>query len=372
MLRLSKNDAPKGTLYVTRKFPPVVGGMEVLAARVWDAIASTGRQPRLVANRHGNRHLPWWLPWAAVQTAWHIARRRVDLVVAGDPVVLVVVQPFARLARIPTAVVLHGLDLTWGPRAYRSIVLRAVRRCAVSISISEATSDAAVQLGADRSKIHVVRPGLSAPRPEPTTADAAAAARATLRVGPDDIVIVTIGRLVRRKGALWFAQNVLPHLPSHVHFAVAGAGPDLEELQGLASTSPARERLHVLGKVDDATWEILMRGADVFVQPNIKVADDMEGFGLVTIEAALRGTWVVASGMEGILDAVIDGVTGQLLTPGDTDTWVAELTALAADPARLNILGASAAVACTLNYGDARFRDELLAELDQVTRRVGA
>ena len=75
-----------------------------------------------------------------------------------------------------------------------------------------------------------------------------------------------------------------------------------------------------------------MRGADVFVQPNIPVPGDMEGFGLVAIEAAMQGSLVVASSLEGLIDAVDDGVTGELLPAQDATAWRTHLEELLADP----------------------------------------
>ena len=95
-----------------------------------------------------------------------------------------------------------------------------------------------------------------------------------------------------------------------------------------------------------------MRGADLFVQPNIRVADDMEGFGLVTVEAAMRGTPVVAAALEGIVDAVLDGLTGVLLPPEDADAWVARLRAMVTDRRWLEEAGARAAAAARERYSE--------------------
>jgi phosphatidylinositol alpha-1,6-mannosyltransferase len=55
--------------------------------------------------------------------------------------------------------------------------------------------------------------------------------------------------------------------------------------------------------------------------PNVQVPDDMEGFGLVAVEAASCGALVVASDLEGISDAVVDGMTGYLLPAGDASAY---------------------------------------------------
>jgi glycosyltransferase involved in cell wall biosynthesis len=89
--------------------------------------------------------------------------------------------------------------------------------------------------------------------------------------------------------------------------------------------------VHLLGRISDEEREQLLHGSDLFVQPNIEVPGDMEGFGLVTIEAALRGLPVVAADLEGIKDAVVDGETGWLLPTGDAAAWAATVTSELAD-----------------------------------------
>jgi len=94
------------------------------------------------------------------------------------------------------------------------------------------------------------------------------------------------------------------------------------------------------------------------------VPGDMEGFGLVTVEAAMRGTPVVAAGLEGILDAVVDGKTGTLLPPGDADAWVARLTEMLADRAGLAEAGRRASTESRARYSEDGMRDAFIRLLD--------
>ena len=73
----------------------------------------------------------------------------------------------------------------------------------------------------------------------------------------------------------------------------------------------------MLGYVTDETRDILFNTCDVFVQPNIKVAGDMEGFGISVIEAASCEIPVIASNIEGLKDAIKDGQNGFLVESGN-------------------------------------------------------
>jgi phosphatidylinositol alpha-1,6-mannosyltransferase len=328
--------------------------METLAEGVWRSLVAVDPQARLVALGRSNRNLLWWLPWALLRSAALLRRRQVGLVLTGDALTYAVLAPLLRVFRVPNATMVMGLDLTYESRLYRAIVHRALRKAPSVIAISAATAERAVEFGVSRDRVSVLRLGVQAP--VVTAADrraARAAVHARLGLEPDAIVLLTIGRLVRRKGAQWFVANVVPGLPASVHYVVAGDGADADVVRQRVADGGLQARVHVLGSVDDEVREELMRGADIVVQPNIRVPGDMEGFGLVTIEAAMRGAPVVASDLEGIKDAVVDGVTGVLVPPEDAGQWVATLTRLLADPEELEAMAARFQQATIDRYGEA-------------------
>ena len=94
--------------------------------------------------------------------------------------------------------------------------------------------------------------------------------------------------------------------------------------------------------------------------PNVRVAGDMEGFGLVAVEAATRGTLVVASALEGIRDAVVDGSTGILVEPEQPDQLIETIRALAADRGRLAMLAGDYQREARRRFSIERMAQELL------------
>lgn len=352
-------------LFVTRKFPPSVGGMETLAAGVWRVVSEQWPGAALISNGGSNRRLPWWVPLALVRTVWLVVTGRAGFVLTGDALLYALLAPVLHLLRVPHATMVMGLDLTFESRAYRAVVHRALRLAPSVIAISEATAHAAEEFGIAPARIHVVRLGVPAPA---VSTEHRVARRAQLgkAVGApaDAVLLATLGRLVRRKGARWFVESVMPALDESVHYVVAGSGPDSEPVAQAARTAGVGDRVHLLGAVDDDLREAVLQGADVFVQPNIRVAGDMEGFGLVTIEAALRGTPVVAAALEGILDAVVDGSTGVLVTAEDAAAWVQRLQSLTADRTALTQLGQTFRSNAESRYGEQAMGDALVAILN--------
>jgi phosphatidylinositol alpha-1,6-mannosyltransferase len=244
----------------------------------------------------------------------------------------------------------------------------ALRRAPRVIAISHATAEAAIARGVSPDRVSVVRLGIPPPEVGPESRrQAAESLRRRFAIGTDDVVMLTLGRLVRRKGVLWFVRKVFPRLPSNVAYLVAGDGPDADEVRKSVIALRLEERVHMLGAVDDSDRERLLRGADLFVQPNVPVPGDMEGFGLVILEAAMRDTAIVASGIEGIRDAVIDGQTGILLPSEHEDAWVERLTELVAAPADLRRLGAGFGRASRQLFGAEQMSRQMIRLLAEAT-----
>ena len=211
---------------------------------------------------------------------------------------------------------IHGADVTYPNRLYRMIVHPALRRAPLVIANSQATARA-IAIGVRRERVSVRAPrgrGSADESAEQTggSGQPAAAARHRRRSGhpgdPGTAGSAQGRRLVRGQRAA----------PPARQRDVSGRRrwPYGRRAPGAVADAGLEDRIHVLGAVDDADRERLLRGADIFVQPNIRVPGDMEGFGLVLLEAAMRGTPTVASGTEGILDAVVDGQTGSWFRPG--------------------------------------------------------
>lgn len=347
-------------LFLTRKFPPAVGGMEVLAENIWTSMSRRFPGARLIANRRDNRRLPlWWLA-SLPRAAFLLASRRSRFVLTGDALAYALFRPLLVAARVPHATMVMGLDVTYQHPIYRAIVHRALRGAPHVLAISEATARAAIDVGVAPDRVSVIRIGPRVPsltENDRTTARQSLAAE--LGIDADGVIAVTVGRLVRRKGVLWFVRNVLPHLPESVTYLIAGSGPMAPAVEDAIGELGLAGRAKMLGQVDDSARERLLRGADLFVQPNVRVPGDMEGFGLVVLESAMRGTLTVASGIEGILDAVVHGRTGILLPAEEADAWIERISHLVSDVPGLRRMGWQYGVVARETFGGDLMADEL-------------
>jgi phosphatidylinositol alpha-1,6-mannosyltransferase len=144
-------------------------------------------------------------------------------------------------------------------------------------------------------------------------------------------ILLTVGRLVPRKGVAWFVAQVMPRLDKDYRYIIAGGGPDFLTVQGLIQKHGLADRVALLGKVPNATRLRLLALADLFIMPNIRIPGDMEGFGIAALEAGSSGLPVIASNIEGLRDAIIDGVTGHLVEERNVQQYVDRIRHLQLD-----------------------------------------
>ncbi len=346
-------------LFVTRKFPPQTGGMETLAKDTYDALLAGGARVTLLCNVRSDWHSWWWLPL----TLWRMRRvvrgDRPDVVLLGDALMNAVATRLLRWHRQPHATMVMGLDVTFDSSVYRKVVVRHLRAAPLIIAISNATATAVRAAGVEEDHLQVLRLSVEPPPGMSPRQQARRELRARLGVGDDTAVLLTLGRLVRRKGVAWFVSQVLPYSRRDVVHLVAGAGPAEDRIRRVARGAGMQDRVRLLGRVSSEDRELLLRGADLFIQPNIHVYGDMEGFGLVNVEAAVRDLPVLAADIEGIPDAVCDGVTGWLVTSQDAPRWRRRLDEVLADLDDLEATGRGFGSTARELYSPERFATTL-------------
>lgn len=197
-----------------------------------------------------------------------------------------------------------------------------------------------------RAKLSVVREGLDL-RGYPRAADPRAAVRA---LGIDDgaPVVGAVGRLEEAKGHTWLiqaARRVLAEIPQ-ARFVIVGGGHLRDRLQSEIDALGLHDRVLLTGYREDML--ALMQGFDVFALPSL-----WEGLGIVLLEAMAYARPVVASGVGGVNDVVIDGETGLLVPPRAVDAMADALLTLIRDGDLRQRLGEAGASRLA-----AEFRDE--------------
>ena len=325
-------------LMVTRNFPPMVGGMERLLYHAYDEL-SQACEMALVAPAGARDHavgasafagcglnpLPRFLLDVSVQ-AVRVARRfRPDLVFSGSGLVALPALIAARSSGARTACYLHGLDVIARSRIYQHLFVPAIRQFDLAIANSRNTAQLAATRGVAEARLRVLHPGVALP-----PAVDRAAFRREIGLDPDMPMLLSVGRLTGRKGLVEFIDLALPAVVARYpnlrlvvigdeasHAAVRGVSANADKVRETAAARHVSANVIMLRGVDDRTLGSAYAAADLLVFPVLDRPDDVEGFGMVAVEAAAHGLPTVAFRVGGVPDAVSDGISGHLVASGD-------------------------------------------------------
>ena len=257
-----------------------------------------------------------------------------------------------KVTGVPYTVYVHGEDVNaastgsatgvMSSRQLRWMTGRVLKKATAVIANSRNSVRVVTeQWGVPPERVHLLHPGVDTTYFVPAPRDSAV--RAQLGWG-ERPVLLTAGRLQRRKGqdtmirALKHIRQTVPD----VLYAIIGGGEDLEYLQQLAASEGQTDHVLFMGKVSDEALRQAYQQADVFVLANRQIGTDIEGFGMVLLEAQASGTPVVAGDSGGTAETLSPGVTGYVV-PCETSEPVAKVLAeLLADPARRATMGEAA------------------------------
>jgi glycosyltransferase involved in cell wall biosynthesis len=311
------------TLFITRKYPPSVGGMETYSKFVFEALRELDAEVELLKPQvdiHGRPSLPQIARFFFAACWWLLTRaRRYDAVLLGDYAIagLSIVAKIATLGRIRTVVSLHGNDLYF--MRGRSLTARVYSALSWCVTRSGALDAAVANSRAIRDE--AARHGIAPITVIPLATPFAPADVKTVQ--PRKPQLLFTGRLIAYKGLAWFMATVWPRLDERWELLVAGQVWDEAERQAIQD----QPRVRYLGPVAYAELPALRASVMACIMPNIppQPGQQDEGFGLVALEAPAVGTPMLASACGGIPDAIADGITGFLLPPLDADAWVDRL-----------------------------------------------
>lgn len=248
-----------------------------------------------------------------------VADHDIDVVLFSSMVTASLAPLIRNKVDVPLIAINHGRDVTLPVAPYQVYIKKVFAALDATVSVSRATRDECLSRGMDPQSAFVLPNGL--PIGSRAMSPDRKAARMKLheahKVPVDGKLVLSVGRQVKRKGHLWFLEEVYPLLQGSCQIVFVGDGPETPALKAFLESSPNIQNVHLLGRIDDVALSEAYDAADVFVMPNIPVSGDMEGFGIVMIEANLRGAPVVATDLEGISDVISDGENGLLVKPLD-------------------------------------------------------
>jgi glycosyltransferase involved in cell wall biosynthesis len=142
-----------------------------------------------------------------------------------------------------------------------------------------------------------------------------------------DIALVTVGRLVARKGLDRLLKVVARINNPRVHLFVVGSGPQLEPLLAQAQELGITDQIHLLGQVDDVEKQEVLKMSDIYVSTS-----QHEGFGIVYLEAMTADLPVICYDYGGQTDFLSSDETGYVVKLNDEAAFLDACTTLIEQP----------------------------------------
>jgi len=324
-------------LVITWNFPPHRGGMEQLLGSlcgelsknhklfIITAYADHSCPPRTGIFRPSRRGLVAFFAYALWKGALLLrCHRDIRVVFGGSVLVTPLVCILARMFRCKALIQAHGLDLLYPSFVYQMFIVWWLRFCDQVIANSGYTARLAKDKGMLEEAITIIHPGVHWQQFKlPVAMDALKLERGL----QGKRIILFVGRLARRKGVKEFVEKslgrIIQELPD-VRFLIVGDNPKdslthrddvRSEIEHAISAGQLEEHVQWLGALNDEDLVKVYNLCDVVVLPILPMKDDVEGFGIVALEAAAAGKPVVATSVGGVPDSVENGKSGIVVAP---------------------------------------------------------
>jgi phosphatidylinositol alpha-1,6-mannosyltransferase len=346
------------TLIVTNDFPPRPGGIQSfvyeLARRLpaeeltvyasnFPGAADFDAQQPFAVHRHPTGLL---LPTPAAQRRITALARRVSATAAwfGAAAPLAVLAPALRRAGVQKVVAsTHGHEAAWAQLpAARSALRRIGRGCDVVTYLGDYTRSRLERAFVGQVQLERLTPGVDVETFAPRADGSSVRVRHGLADRP---VVVCVSRLVKRKGqdVLIEALPALRRRHPGTALLLVGRGPDEARLHRLAAQRGVSEHVVFTGAVPASALPAYFAAGDVFAMPcrTRRAGLDVEGLGIVYLEASATARPVLAGDSGGAPDAVRDGETGYVVAGRDVAAVTDRLTLLLDDPGLRDRLGAA-------------------------------
>jgi phosphatidyl-myo-inositol dimannoside synthase len=304
------------TLLFTLEYPPFKGGVAKYYSNIVKHWPET--DGIFVLNNNKNKILknfiyPKWI-FSIFLLRKTILQNKIDHVLVGHILPLgTVMYLLTKFMKIKYSVIIHGMDINFAVKNTRKRILtEKILKGADKIICANSFTADFIRINFDKilgSRIRVVNPGIE------TDIEINHNRADELRIKHriyNHPLIFSIGRLVKRKGfdntleAMHEIQKYYPNL----FYVIAGDGPDKQYIK---NKSKGLSNIIFLGKISDADKWAWMSMCDIFAMPSRDVDGDIEGFGIVYLEAGLCGKAVVAGVSGGVRDAVLSAKTGIMI-----------------------------------------------------------
>ena len=312
---------------MTRNFPPQVGGLENFSFNLFRSLSKMHRLS-LIKWGGSKKFLPVVFIYFLIKNYLIFLLKKIDLIYLTDGVLSLLI-PFLKIFKKPVVITVHGLDITFNNYFYQLLIPYFLNKADKIICVSKATKKECLKRGVFLQKIEVIPNGINDEfflKEDKRILKEKFKKRFNIKINNKKIIL-SVGRLIERKGIHWFIKEVLPLILknySNFIYLIVGEGKLKRKIEKIIEEKDLKEYVVLLGRIKKEDLKLIYNIADVFAMPNIKVEGDLEGFGIVLFEAASCNLSIVASDVEGIKDALLEGRLGKLVECYDSEAFADE------------------------------------------------
>lgn len=306
-------------LFIARNYPPIIGGLENNAYNFYQHMSAI-TETHLLANPQGKSRLVQFFIETFFYLIFHSSR--FDIIHFNDAVMAPFIPVIRLFSRAKITFIINGLDIVYHHPLYQLIIPFFLKRAELLFPVSLNTKRECEKRGINPQRLQHIPNGINLkdlPIIESQSAQEFLTKHSINSLHKK--ILVSVGRLVERKGNAWFLQEVFPLLPEDYIYIIAGNGPQRQRILEIIEQKEWSDRVYLVGWITEDEKLAMFRCADLFIMPNISIKNDLEGFGIVILEAGYTNLPVVATDVDGIPSAVIPGATGILVPEGDATSF---------------------------------------------------
>jgi len=354
----------KKILLVTNDFGPRAGGIETFVIGLLERIK--GHEVTVFTSQQGDTSVydQQWIDKFGVRVirdqskillpSWRVTRaakkivaaKNINVVVFGAAAPLALMSPSLRKSGVKKIIALtHGHEVWWAKIfPFRLAIKRIGKNVDHLTYLGEFTRQAISKPLTRKSATEMVKiaPGIDTAHfiPQPD----AMQKRKELGL-QDKKIIISVGRLVHRKGQ----DNLIQAMPAvlkkipNAHLLLVGEGPYRKHLEKLVLKSSLEQNVTFAGRIMYDKLPSYLSAADLFAMPSRSrfFGLEVEGLGIVYLEASACGIPVVAGNSGGAPDAVLEGVTGLCVDGTNIEQITAAIVEICSDAERASHMGAA-------------------------------
>ena len=329
-------------LFITFDFPPSIGGIETRAMSYIENLLELGHKVTVIAlSQSEKQYVDTFLgarvyrlsssmitlPSAFITLTKIIEKKSIKVIhilTGADSIIGLATIIYGRFRGIKVGIFLYGMDILKSSRQILKrllilVNLRIAKRVGVN---SKATLRLIPAIFAHKS--YILYPGVDIGALKQYAKENSRAKGKT---------ILFVGRLIKRKGVddLIQAFNILRETIPSAKLVITGDGPERNSLFNLSKKFGIQDNVEFTGILTGKALYEKYQECEVFVMPSKSFDTDVEGFGMVFLEAAFFKKPCVGTWSGGIPEAVIDGETGLLVSEGDVKGLAKALSRLLSD-----------------------------------------